>query len=238
MPGEASNTPAPGGTPNAPGSEPTPQTWTPELEAASQQVGFSNGFGKGKDKGVKEALAQLGLGSDMESTLAALEELKGTSEPSKPAPVADSPQYQDLAAVNLKQATELDAANAQIATMEKRADEARLTKLRLAAKAKGVGDPQMDYFLKGHEDMFQLADDGQLVALSKMPDGTKVAAGKSVESYLDEVVADSPFLVATQGNGGAGTVIAPVSTPTERQAGDAPPGFDTRPLSERLKYGQ
>ncbi len=235
-PGEALITPANGGTPNAPGDESTPPTWTPDLEAAARQSGFGDGYGKGKGKGERELLSRLGLGDDVESSLAALESLRGNAK-AKPAPVADSPQYQDLAAEQLKLTTRNEELEAELTTLRGRADEARLTKLRMAAGAKGVGEKQMRYFLRDHQEMFTLDADGDLVALSKMADGTLVSAGKTAEAYIDEVVADAPFLLAATGGGGAGSQPQPVHHP-QKKAGDYPRGYDTRSLSERMRSGK
>ncbi|MCP3973181.1 MAG: hypothetical protein GY720_01670 [bacterium] len=236
-PGEAQNTPANGGTPNAPGDESQPKMWTPELEAAARQAGFSDGYGKGKGKGEKEALSRIGLGEDWDSTTAALDGLRTPPEKPKATPVADSPQYQDLAAENLKLTTRTEELESELSGLRGQADEARLTKIRLAANAKGVGEAQMRYFLRDHQEMFALDDDGDLVALSKMKDGTLVSAGKDAASYIDEVIAEAPFLLASQGKSGAGSQPQPVHLP-QRKAGDYPRGYDTRNLSERMRSGK
>ena len=212
MAGGPQNTPGGGAPSSASGTDPAPTSGdsTPKIDDFSLRIGFGKGAEKGRKEGVTIALQALGLGD------LSLEEAKAKLAKPAPAPqgggnVRETDEYRSLASEHLMASEKLKAANERLSILEARADVARVEKLRAAALSKGVGPgKQIEAFLALHGDIVRFGQDRELEVLSKMPDGSMVAAGKKVDSWLDEVLKENPFLLKTEGRGGAGSNLQPV----------------------------
>lgn len=240
MAGEPLNTPADGGTPNAPGAETQPTNGTPTLDVkAIHSKGFNDGYGKGVGKGEQQAdqrwaqlLNEHGIGGTFDEVKQALESRnKPASQPQ--ANVEETDQFKALAREYRKATTELDRLKQEHERALVRADQARLDKFARAAMAKGVAPEAIDYFVPRHEGLVRMSESGDLVVLSKMPDGSMVEAGESLDDYLEGIISKTPFLVTPHGKKGAGSQVAPVNY--KRETRPARPGWDMRPAAERLK---
>jgi hypothetical protein len=244
-PGEAQNTSADGGTPNAPGSEaaPTSAPSTPDLKTIRNE-GFNDGYGVGGEKGAqREAERWVGLlseygisGGSYDEVREALESRQGAPRGGQePANVEESEQYQNLARDHVAATNKLKKLEDKLAQAELRADQARLDKFARAAVKAGISKDALEYFVPKHQGRIRMTEAGDLIVLSKMEDGTLVPAGEKLEDYLKGVVEMSPFLQAPQGGNGAGSSVSSVSDPARIPRGNAPANYDTRSFAERLK---
>lgn len=234
--GEPASSETPGtGAASAPGAGAPSSTGGVDLH----QEGFRTGYGKGAEKGRREGqelvLKALGLPVDVEAARAALDGWRQQSEQHQQAqPIAQETQeYRALATQFREQKQELEALRSKLGPLEKRADEARLEKLRGAARRKGVGEGQLEALVAMHGSRVRLGDDGSLEVLSPMPDGSMVAAGQAIDSFLGEVVEANPWLLAPQQPRGGGSSMGGVVGAS--RGGPSADMVDRRPLSERRK---
>ncbi len=234
--GEPNSTPGTGAA-DAPGDGAPTSTSGLDLH----QQGFTAGYGKGADKGRREgaelALKALGLPTDIDAAKAAIEQRQAQSttpaEPVQAPDIRETQEYRALATEHRTVSQQFDELKERFGPLERRADEARLEKFKGAARSKGVGEGQLSALVAMHGKRVRLDDDGELEVLSAMPDGSMVAAGQTIESYLDDLVEENSWLLAPQQPQGAGSGLQGVVASSS--GGSPVAGFDRRPLSERLK---
>lgn len=170
----------------------------PEINTAEER---SKWVARGVQEGVKRTLQKLGLGADIDAALEQLEGLKTppdiVSQETQGGDVRETAEFRSLAKEHREATKELVQLKHRVEQLAKQADEARLEKLRAAALGKGVGSgQQLEAFIRLYGDKVRFDDDRNLEVLSAMGDGTFVAAGQSLDDFLDEVLGDSKFLLA------------------------------------------
>jgi len=186
----------------------------PETNPAEER---SRWVARGVQEGMKRALQKLGLGTDLDSALEALESLKtpvATEQPGQrvDGDVRETEEFRSLAKEHREASKKLQMLEQRVEQLTKQADEARLEKLRAAALGKGVGNgTQVEAFVKLYGDRVRFGEDRSLEVLSDLPDGTRAVAGQTLDEFLEEAIAESKWLLApSPAPTGAGSRKEPV----------------------------
>jgi hypothetical protein len=203
--GEPSKTPGNGAAQTAPGDESLPTSGSPTSPDLLQER-FRAGYGKGAERGRKEGqqaiLQELGFGS--------LDEARSHLQRATEDDGSQQAQFKDAMA----QVGKLDRANKelqkQLDGLSKRADQARVDKLRAAALGAGVGPGrQLDAFVALHGESVVISDDMGLEVVKRI-NGTVVPTGQAVDDWLADVLADARFLLKPDSQRGAGSKAEPL----------------------------
>jgi hypothetical protein len=230
------------------GTDPAPVSGDPTPDKALLQERFDKGYGKGAGLGRRERdeewgalLSEHGLGGTYDEVREALESRQSdpASGAQPPADIEETEQYKSLAKEYRKVSKQYESMQSELEKTRKRADQARLDKFARAALAKGISPDALEYFVPKHESRVRMTEDGELVVLSKMPDGKFVEADEKLEEYLDDIIESSPFLVQSKVKGGAGSSVGSINNERVSQPRGAPVrNYDPRPFSERMKGGR
>ena len=182
---------------------------------------------RGIAEGTKRALQKLGLSGTLDEAAEQLttpkEPLAVEAEAGVPAtPIADTKEFRELAVQYRAASKETRELQTQLVTLQAQADQARLDKLRSAALSMGVGPgQQVEAFIRLYQDRVRFDAEQGLEVLSRMPDGTMVAAGETIEELLKKVVEENKFLLAVSGGApvGAGSRLAPTQEQQDNSFG-------------------
>lgn len=199
--------PTASGADGLPGSDhPTSGTEAASLLQERFRAGYGKGAEKGRREGQQSVLEELGYQS--------LDDLRAALQPSqsdKAADITNHPQYRDALSSAAKLERKTKDLEQQMTALVKRADQARLDKLRAAALAAGVGaGRQLDAFVAMFGDRVAIGDDMQL-EVNATVNGTTIPTGQSIEQWLSETLAEARFLLAPDRQRGAGSRAEPLA---------------------------